>query len=123
MCCEMYCKPFGLTRLRPYFSKQGFIVSACSFVALASARRRGATAVAETFKGRAQAAKPALVDGEMAIAVIVGGQLRIVLRLTIAGDGIAAVEAVTDSERIGEFEVDVLDRSSPAQPDRLRIAP
>jgi hypothetical protein len=59
----------------------------------------------------------------MAIAVIVGGQLRIVLRLTIAGDGIAAVEAVADSERIGEFEVDVLDRSSPAQPDRLRIAP
>jgi hypothetical protein len=50
----------------------------------------------------------------MAIAVIVGGQLRIVLRLTIAGDGIAAVEAVTDSERIGEFEVEVLDRSSPA---------
>jgi hypothetical protein len=34
--------------------------------------------------------------------------------LTIAGDRIAAVEAVADSERIGEFEVEVLDRCSPA---------
>ena len=34
--------------------------------------------------------------------------------LTIAGDRIAAVEAVAGSERIGEFEVEVLDRSSPA---------
>jgi len=70
---------------------------------------RGAAAVAETFKGRAQAAKPALVDGAMAVAVIFGGQLRIVLRLTIAGDRIAGVEAVADAERIGAFEVEVLD--------------
>ena len=48
---------------------------------------RGAAAVAETFKGRAQAAKPALVDGTLALAVILGGQLRIVLRLTIAASG------------------------------------
>ena len=70
---------------------------------------RGAAAVAETFKGRAQAAKPALVDGTMALAVIFGGQLRIVLRLTIAGDRIAGVEAVADAERIGAFDVEVLD--------------
>jgi RNA polymerase sigma-70 factor (ECF subfamily) len=70
---------------------------------------RGAAAVAETFKGRAQAAKPALVDGSMALAVIFGGQLRIVLRLTIAGDRIAGVEAVADAERIGAFDVEVLD--------------
>jgi RNA polymerase sigma-70 factor (ECF subfamily) len=70
---------------------------------------RGAAAVAKTFKGRAQAAKPALVDGAMAVAVIFGGQLRIVLRLTIAGDRIAGVEAVADAERIDAFEVEVLD--------------
>ena len=68
---------------------------------------RGAAAVAETFKGRAQAAKPALVDGEMAIAVIFGGKLRIVLQLTIAGDRIAAVEAAADAERVGQFDVEV----------------
>jgi RNA polymerase sigma-70 factor (ECF subfamily) len=70
---------------------------------------RGAAAVAETFKGRAQAAKPALVDGALAVAVIFGGQLRIVLRLTIAGDRIAGVEAIADPERIGAFAVEVLD--------------
>src|SRR5437899_5128322 len=69
---------------------------------------RGATAVAKTFEGRAQAAKPALVDGEMAIAVIFGGKLRIVLQLTIAGDRIAAGEAVADAERIATFDVEVL---------------
>ena len=69
---------------------------------------RGAAAVAETFKGRAQAAKPALVDGALALAVILGGQLRIVLRLTMAGDRIAAVEAVADAERIATFDVEVL---------------
>ena len=69
---------------------------------------RGAAAVAETFKGRAQAAKPALVDGALALAVILGGQLRIVLRLTITGDRISAVEAVADAERIGGFDVEML---------------
>ena len=75
----------------------------------ALAEIRGAAAVAETFKGRAQAAKPALVDGALALAVIFGGQLRIVLRLTIAGDRIAAVEAVADAERVSRFDVEVLD--------------
>ena len=69
---------------------------------------RGAVAVAETFKGRAQAAKPALVDGALALAVIMGGQLRIVLRLTIKADKIAEVEAIADTERLGSFDLEVL---------------
>jgi hypothetical protein len=69
---------------------------------------RGATAVAETFKGRAQAAKPALVDGTLAVAVNIGGQLRIVLHLTLSGERISALEAVADAERIGQFDVTVL---------------
>jgi hypothetical protein len=69
---------------------------------------RGAPAVAETFKGRAQAAKPALVDGELGVAVILGGQLRIVLRVVIAGDHIVALEAVADPDRIGQLDVKVL---------------
>ena len=70
---------------------------------------RGAAAVAEIFKGRAQAAKPALVDGAMALAVILDGELRIVLRMTIGGERISAVEAVADAEQIGGFDVEVLD--------------
>lgn len=70
---------------------------------------RGAAAVAENFKGRAQNAKPALVDGGLALAVILGGQLRVVVRLTITGEKISAVEAVADAERIGRFDITVLD--------------
>jgi RNA polymerase sigma-70 factor (ECF subfamily) len=71
---------------------------------------RGAAAVAETFKGRAQAAKPALLDGAPALAVILGGQLRIVLRLTIKADRIAGVEAIADAERLSGFDLELLDR-------------
>jgi RNA polymerase sigma factor (sigma-70 family) len=69
---------------------------------------RGARAVAETFKGRAQAARPALADGAPSLAVILGGQLRIVLRLTIAGERISAVEAIADPGRISGFDLDIL---------------
>jgi hypothetical protein len=69
---------------------------------------RGAAAVAETFKGRAQAAKPALVDGTLAVAVNIGGQLRIVLHLTLSGERISALEAVADAERLGQFDVTML---------------
>ncbi|MGH6708168.1 MAG: sigma-70 family RNA polymerase sigma factor [Bradyrhizobium sp.] len=72
---------------------------------------RGAAAVAETFKGRATAAKPALVDGGPGLAVILGGQLRVVLRLTISGERISAIEAVADAERIGIFDVELLGRA------------
>ena len=71
---------------------------------------RGAAAVAETFKGRAQAARPALVDGALAVAVVLGGQLRIVLRLTISGERISAVDAVADAEAIATLDVEVLAR-------------
>jgi RNA polymerase sigma factor (sigma-70 family) len=70
---------------------------------------RGAAGVAENFRGRAQAARPALVDGALALAVILGGQLRVVLRLTITNDRVAGVEAVADAERLGQFDVEVLE--------------
>jgi RNA polymerase sigma factor (sigma-70 family) len=69
---------------------------------------RGAAAVAETFKGRAQAAKPALIDGAVGIAVIFGGRLRIALNLTISGDRIVGIEAVADPERLRQFDLKVL---------------
>jgi RNA polymerase sigma factor (sigma-70 family) len=69
---------------------------------------RGAEAVANTFKGRAQAAKPAVVDGAMAVAVVFGGRLRIVLELRIVGDRIAGIQAVGDPDRLQGFEIAVL---------------
>jgi RNA polymerase sigma-70 factor (ECF subfamily) len=69
---------------------------------------RGAEAVANTFKGRAQAAQPAVVDGAMAIAVVFGGRLRLVLELRIVGDRIAGIQAVADPDRIKGFDVSIL---------------
>ncbi len=69
---------------------------------------RGAAAVAETFKGRAQAAKPALIDGAVGVAVIMGGRLRIALNLTITGDRIVGIEAIADPERLRQFDLTVL---------------
>jgi RNA polymerase sigma factor (sigma-70 family) len=69
---------------------------------------RGGPAVAEAFKGRAQAAKPALVDGTPGVAVIIGGRLRLVLRVTVSGDRISAIEAVADADRIAAFDVEML---------------
>jgi len=73
-----------------------------------AAELRGAEAVANTFKGRAQAARPAVVDGALALAVMFGGRLRLVLRLAIEGDRIVAIEAVADRERIAAFDVALL---------------
>jgi len=70
---------------------------------------RGAAQVASTFKGRAQAAKPALVDGEVGIAVAFGGHLRIVLVLTMTDGKIAEINAIADPERVKQFDVTMLD--------------
>jgi RNA polymerase sigma-70 factor (ECF subfamily) len=74
------------------------------------AELRGAAAVAATFKGRAQAAKPALVDGSVGVAVILQGALKIVLSLTFADGRIAGIEAIADPARVASFDVDMFDR-------------
>lgn len=72
------------------------------------ARLRGATAVAEAFKGRATAAKTALADGALGLAVILGGRLRIVIRITVAHERIVAVDAMGDPARLGDVNLEIL---------------
>jgi RNA polymerase sigma-70 factor (ECF subfamily) len=69
------------------------------------AELRGADAVAARLKGRAQAARPALVDGAVGVAVMLQGQLKIVLRLAFAQDRIAGIEAIADPEQLARFNV------------------
>lgn len=78
----------------------------------AQAEIRGATAVAAAFKGRAQAARPALADGVPALAVLLGGQLRILLRLTFRDDRIVGVEAIAEAERLRSFDLEILERTA-----------
>lgn len=70
---------------------------------------RGAASVANLFKGRAQAARPALADGAPAVAVYFGGQLRIVLALAFVDGRIADIEAIADQVRLGGLAVTLLD--------------
>ncbi|WP_417407984.1 sigma-70 family RNA polymerase sigma factor [Hoeflea sp.] len=69
------------------------------------AELHGASAVAEFFNGSAQAARPALVDGVMDVAVVPGGKLLLVLRFEIAGGRIAGIEAVADPSSIAAFDL------------------
>jgi RNA polymerase sigma factor (sigma-70 family) len=70
---------------------------------------RGAPAVAGQFSGRAQVARPALVDGVMGIVWAPGGRPRVVFDLTITGQRIAGIDVVADPERLGELDVVLLD--------------
>lgn len=70
---------------------------------------RGSTAVASFFKGRAAAARSALVDGRIGVVVAPGDQLLLVLRVALAGDKITEIEAIADPERLGGFDLVVPD--------------
>jgi RNA polymerase sigma-70 factor, ECF subfamily len=68
----------------------------------------GAEAVAANFKGKAQQARPALVDGVMGVVVAPRGRLLLVLNLTFAGDRIAAIDVVADPGRLEALDLSTL---------------
>ncbi|MGH8991155.1 MAG: sigma-70 family RNA polymerase sigma factor [Acidimicrobiia bacterium] len=70
---------------------------------------RGAAAVAETFAGRARAARPALVDGVPAAVWAPGGRPRVVLGFTIAGGRIVGIDLLADPDRLRHLDLAVLD--------------
>jgi RNA polymerase sigma-70 factor (ECF subfamily) len=70
---------------------------------------RGAQTVAGFFKGNAQAARPTLIDGVVDIAVVPGGRLLLVLRLTLAGDRIARIDAIADGTTLQGFDLEFLE--------------
>jgi RNA polymerase sigma factor (sigma-70 family) len=75
----------------------------------AMAELRGAQAVAQNFKGRAQGALPALVDGAIGLLVAPMGKLRIVLILKLDGDRIVGIDAIAEPGRLGQLDVVLLD--------------
>jgi RNA polymerase sigma factor (sigma-70 family) len=69
---------------------------------------RGASAVAETFSGRARAARPALVDGVPGLVWTAGGRPRVVFGFGITDGRIVEIELVADPERIGRLDLTIL---------------
>src|SRR5437667_8798227 len=65
----------------------------------ASSELRGAAAVAETFSGRARAARPALVNGAAGAVWAPGGRPRVVFGFTITRGKIVEIELLADPER------------------------
>src|SRR5579862_1273210 len=61
---------------------------------------RGPVVVAETFKGRAAAAQPALIDGAAGAAWAPARQPRVLFRFTTVGDKITAIELIADPATI-----------------------
>ena len=70
----------------------------------------GAAAVAKrAAKGRARAARPALVNGAMGVVVAPRGRLLIVLGFTISGGKIVEIDAIADPARLRQLDLAVLD--------------
>ena len=68
---------------------------------------RGASVVADAFKGRATAALTAVIDGEAGAVWAVGGQVRAAFLFTIKGDRIAGVDLVMDPGHLAELDVKI----------------
>ena len=68
---------------------------------------RGAEAVANVFKGRAQGAVLALIDGEPGAVWAMGGQVRSAFLFTIKRDQVTSIEIVTDPVDLAELDVKI----------------
>jgi RNA polymerase sigma factor (sigma-70 family) len=74
----------------------------------ADAEVRGAAAVAETFAGRARAARLMAVDGLAGLVWAQGGVPRMVFDFVISGDAIVAIELLADAELLAELQLEVV---------------
>jgi RNA polymerase sigma-70 factor (ECF subfamily) len=68
-------------------------------------KHRGADVVSRFFAGRAQAARPALIDGALGVAVIVGGEIKVAMWITVCGGRITVLEAITDPTHLAKLTI------------------
>lgn len=74
-----------------------------------TAETRGATPVAQFFKGRAQLARTALVNGRVGVVVAPKGRLLLVLLPVVVGGRIIEIDVVADPARLAALELGVFD--------------
>jgi hypothetical protein len=89
---------------------EAFVLRADTAAVLAGATRevQGAPAVADTFKGRARAAQPALVNGAPGAVWAPGGQPRVVFGFTIMRSKIVAIDLLADPARLRQLDLVIL---------------
>jgi len=69
----------------------------------------GAQAVAETFSGRARAARLARIDGQYGAVWAPGGKPRVVFRFAVEGDTIVAINLIADPDVIAALNIAIRD--------------
>jgi RNA polymerase sigma-70 factor (ECF subfamily) len=75
----------------------------------AEAEVRGADGVAQTFSGRARAARLALVDGAPAAVWAMNGAPRVVFAFTVVGGRVGAIDLLADPDRLAALDVEYLE--------------
>lgn len=71
---------------------------------------RGATAVLNTFLGRAVGAQPAFINGVAGAAWAPGGRIRAVISFSVMDGKVTAIDLVADRERLDQLDVELLPR-------------
>ncbi len=74
----------------------------------ASEEMRGAVSVAKQFLGRAQAARPVLVNGAVGVVVAPRGRLFVAVQVTIKEGKITEIDAIADPERLRMLDLALL---------------
>jgi RNA polymerase sigma-70 factor (ECF subfamily) len=74
----------------------------------ASAEMRGAVSVARQFLGRAQAARPVLLNRAVGVVVAPRGRLFVALRVTINEGKITEMDAIADPEHLRSLDLALL---------------
>ena len=74
----------------------------------AAAEVRGATAVLNSFLGRAEGAQPAVINGVPGAAWAPRGTIVSLLNFTVANGRVTAIDLVSDRDRIAQLDVELL---------------
>lgn len=69
---------------------------------------RGASAVADTFRGRARGASPALINRDAGAVWAVGGRPRAAFVFALELDKITGIEIVMDPGRLAELVIEIV---------------
>jgi RNA polymerase sigma factor (sigma-70 family) len=73
----------------------------------ANALVNGARAVAETFSGRARAARVALIDGEPGLVWSAGGTPRVVFAFTVTDGRVTAIDLLADPATLAAMDIEI----------------
>lgn len=82
----------------------------------APAELHGAVDVAGMFNGRAKAAVPGLIDGDVGVLVPIKGRMLLVFELRFGDGKITTIDAVAERDALGALELKSIDGGDPLAP-------